>query len=158
KTNIDQQAKQRLNVGNYQGSAKIIVDDLPTLPVIPGQMRQVFQNLISNSLKFSKNSEAPLIRISSRPLAKRSFMSMVQEDGPYYSITVSDNGIGFDPQFSSSIFNLFHRLHSKDKFEGTGIGLAITKKIIEKHNGLIRADSQEDNGATFVIILPSKQN
>ena len=83
-------------------------------------------------------------------------MSMEQKDGPYYAISISDNGIGFDPQFSSHIFNLFQRLHSKDKFEGTGIGLAITKKIIEKHNGLIRADSKENEGATFVIILPSK--
>lgn len=139
-------------------SATIEVDNLPTLPVIPGQMRQVFQNLISNALKFSKKSEPPLIRITSQPLAKRSFMSMTQVNGPYHSITISDNGIGFDPQFSSTIFNLFQRLHSKDKFEGTGIGLAITKKIIEKHNVLIRADGMENRGATFVIILPSKQN
>ena len=136
--------------------ATVEVGKLPVLPVIPGQIRQVFQNLISNSLKFSKKNVPPLIRITSQPLAKRSFMSMVQKDGPFYSITVADNGIGFDPQFSNNIFNLFQRLHSKDKFEGTGIGLAITKKIIEKHNGLIRADSKEDVGATFVMILPSK--
>lgn len=139
-------------------NARIEIEKLPTLPVIPGQMRQVFQNLISNALKFSKKSEQPVIKITGRPLAKRSFMSRTEDDGPYYSITVSDNGIGFDPQFSSTIFNLFQRLHSKDKFEGTGIGLAITKKIIEKHNGLIRADGKENNGATFVIVLPSKQN
>jgi two-component system, chemotaxis family, CheB/CheR fusion protein len=137
-------------------NATIQVGELPVLPVIPGQIRQVFQNLISNALKFSKKNVPPLIRITSQPLAKRSFMSMVQKDGPFYSITISDNGIGFDPQFSNNIFNLFQRLHSKDKFEGTGIGLAITKKIVEKHNGLIRADSKEDVGATFVIILPSK--
>jgi two-component system CheB/CheR fusion protein len=137
-------------------NAKIEVGDLPVLPVIPGQIRQVFQNLISNALKFSKKNVPPLIRITSQALAKRSFMSMPQKDGPFYSISIVDNGIGFDPQFSNNIFNLFQRLHSKDKFEGTGIGLAITKKIIEKHNGLIRADSKEDVGATFVIILPSK--
>ena len=137
-------------------NATIQVGELPVLPVIPGQIRQVFQNLISNALKFSKKNVPPLIRITSQPLAKRSFMSMTQKDGPFYSITISDNGIGFDPQFSNNIFNLFQRLHSKDKFEGTGIGLAITKKIVEKHNGLIRADSKEDVGATFVIILPSK--
>jgi two-component system CheB/CheR fusion protein len=137
-------------------NAKIEVGDLPVLPVIPGQIRQVFQNLISNALKFSKKNVPPLIRITSQPLAKRSFMSMIQKDGPFYAITIADNGIGFDPQFSNNIFNLFQRLHSKDKFEGTGIGLAITKKIIEKHNGLIRADSKEGVGATFVIILPSK--
>jgi two-component system CheB/CheR fusion protein len=137
-------------------NAKVEVGELPVLPVIPGQIRQVFQNLISNALKFSKKNVPPLIRITSQALAKRSFMSMPQKDGPFYSISIVDNGIGFDPQFSNNIFNLFQRLHSKDKFEGTGIGLAITKKIIEKHNGLIRADSKEDVGATFVIILPSK--
>jgi two-component system CheB/CheR fusion protein len=137
--------------------AVIDVGQLPTIPVIPGQIRQVFQNLISNALKFCKKNEPPHIVITSKSLAKRSFMSMTQPNGPYCSISISDNGIGFDPQFSSNIFNLFQRLHSKDKFEGTGIGLAITKKIIEKHNGLIRADSRENEGATFVIILPSKQ-
>lgn len=137
-------------------NATIDVRDLPVLPVIPGQIRQVFQNLISNALKFSKKSVPPYITIYGQPLAKRSFMSNAQEGGPFYSISIADNGIGFDPQFSNNIFNLFQRLHSKDKFEGTGIGLAITKKIVEKHNGLIRADSKEGVGATFVIILPSK--
>ena len=103
-----------------------------------------------------QKSVPPHIKISCQPLAKRSFMSNIQQGGPFYSISIADNGIGFDPQFSHNIFNLFQRLHSKDKFEGTGIGLAITKKIVEKHNGLIRADSKEGVGATFVIILPSK--
>lgn len=137
--------------------AVVEVGPLPVMPVIAGQIRQVFQNLVSNALKFAKKNETPKITISSKRLAKRSFMSMEQENGPYCSISISDNGIGFDPQFSSNIFNLFQRLHSKDKFEGTGIGLAITKKIIEKHNGIIRADSRENEGATFVFILPFEQ-
>lgn len=137
--------------------ATIQISDIPDLEVNPGQIRQVFQNLISNALKFTKSSEAPLIRITSQRLAKRSFMSMPQENGPYCLITIVDNGIGFDPEFAVNIFNLFQRLHSKDKYEGTGIGLAITKKIIEKHNGLIRATSKEDQGSTFSIILPVRQ-
>lgn len=138
-------------------NAKLDIGPLPTIEVIPGLMRQVFQNLISNALKFSKPNTVPEIRIHAQGLAKRSFMSMPMKNGPYFAITVSDNGIGFDPQFSINIFNIFQRLHSKDKYEGTGIGLAITKKIIEKHNGLIRADSRENEGASFVIVLPSKQ-
>jgi len=82
---------------------------------------------------------------------------MRDDNGPYCMITMTDNGIGFDPEFTNNIFNLFQRLHSKDKYEGTGIGLAITKKIIEKHNGLIRADSKENEGASFSIILPVYQ-
>lgn len=138
-------------------SATIRLGELPVLQIIPGQIRQVFQNLIGNSLKFSKPSVPPEITITSETIAKRSFMSMPQINGPYHAIRIVDNGIGFDPQFATNIFNLFQRLHSKDKFEGTGIGLAITKKIIEKHHGLIRADSRENEGASFTIILPAMQ-
>ncbi len=138
-------------------AAKIVVGDLPVIEAIPGLVRQVFQNLISNALKFSKPGVPPVVTIGAQSLAKRSFMSMPMQDGPYTSITIKDNGIGFDPQFSVNIFNIFQRLHSKDKYEGTGIGLAITKKIVEKHNGIIRADGREQEGAVFTLILPIKQ-
>lgn len=138
-------------------SASVEIADIPALEVNPGQIRQVFQNLISNALKFTKSSERPLITVTCQRLAKRSFMSMPQDNGPYCLISVADNGIGFDQEFAVNIFNLFQRLHSKDKYEGTGIGLAITKKIIEKHNGLIRANSKENEGSTFSIILPVRQ-
>jgi two-component system CheB/CheR fusion protein len=82
----------------------------------------------------------------------------VREDGNYYRLTIQDNGIGFDEQYASGIFALFHRLHSKDSFEGTGIGLAITKKIIEKHKGLIMAKSKAGAGSSFIFILPAFQN
>jgi two-component system, chemotaxis family, CheB/CheR fusion protein len=137
--------------------AIIHIDPLPSAEINPGQLRQVFQNLVSNSLKFNKPNAQPEITIAGYRLAKRSFMSMRDDNGPYCLITMTDNGIGFDPEFTNNIFNLFQRLHSKDKYEGTGIGLAITKKIIEKHNGLIRADSKENEGATFSIILPVYQ-
>jgi two-component system CheB/CheR fusion protein len=137
--------------------AKIHIGEMPVIEVIPGLIRQVFQNLISNALKFSKPNLTPEIHIRAKGLAKRSFMSMPMENAPFYAIHIQDNGIGFDPQFSQNIFNIFQRLHSKDKYEGTGIGLAITKKIVEKHSGLIRADSRENEGASFTIILPSKQ-
>jgi two-component system CheB/CheR fusion protein len=83
---------------------------------------------------------------------------MKEENGPYCRISIRDNGIGFDQQYSNKIFTIFQRLHSRDKYEGTGIGLAITKKIIEKHNGLIYTESIEGRGTTFTIILPVLQH
>lgn len=131
---------------------------LPCVDANRGQIRQVFQNIISNALKFSKQGEAPFISMASRQISQRSFDSPESADGPYCLITVTDNGIGFHEKYLSNIFTLFERLNSKDKYEGTGIGLAIAKKIIEKHNGLITASSSEGDGTQFKIILPVKQN
>lgn len=137
-----------------------IVDrgQLPCIDANRGQIRQVFQNIISNSLKFSKPRQAPVISVTSRQIGQRSFDSPESADGPYCLITVADNGIGFHEKYLSNIFTLFERLNSKDKYEGTGIGLAIAKKIIEKHHGLITASSSEGAGTQFKIILPVKQN
>lgn len=132
--------------------------ELPCIDVNRGQIRQVFQNIISNALKFSKPGKNPVISITSRRLAERSFESTEDVEGPYCLITISDDGIGFDEKYVSNIFTLFERLNSKDKYEGTGIGLAIAKKIIDKHNGLITATSCEGNGTEFKIILPIKHN
>jgi signal transduction histidine kinase len=137
--------------------ARIITEDLPEVEVNRGQMRQVFQNLISNSLKFADKERSPLIIIKCERIDRLSFESPSQKDGNYYRITVEDNGIGFEEQYASGIFALFHRLHSKDLFEGTGIGLAITKKIIEKHKGLIKATSKAGTGSSFIFILPALQ-
>lgn len=138
-------------------SAIIDVVELPRIEANSGQIRQVFHNLISNALKFSKAGIQPCLTVSCQRIAKKSFASPASENGPFYMLEIRDNGIGFDQEFANNIFNLFQRLHSKDKFEGTGIGLAITKKIIDKHNGLIQAQSVENEGTCFTIILPSKQ-
>ena len=127
---------------------------LPRLQVNKGQIRQVFQNIISNALKFSSFEKAPQIELSARRTGERSFHAPERPDGMYCIISITDNGIGFDDKYVENIFALFERLNSKDKYEGTGIGLAITKKIIEKHNGLITAESTEGAGATFRILLP----
>ena len=134
--------------------AKIHIHELPALRVNRGQIRQVFQNLVSNSLKFSKSGVPPEINITSKRLLEKSFNSPEAPDGHYYMICIQDNGIGFDEKYVNHIFSLFERLHSKERFEGTGIGLAIAKKIIDKHNGLISARSREGFGAAFNIILP----
>lgn len=137
--------------------AVITVQQLPGIEANRGQMRQVFQNLLSNALKFSKSDEVPVIDIKARRLAERSFDSVTQRNGGYCLISIRDHGIGFDKKYGNHIFALFERLHSKHLYEGTGIGLAITKKIVEKHNGLIRAKSSPGKGAEFLLLLPVTQ-
>jgi two-component system CheB/CheR fusion protein len=138
--------------------AIIEADDLPEVEIVTGQMRQVFQNIISNALKFSKKEERPLIRITSEIVDHCSIDAPKADLGDYCRITLRDNGIGFDNQYAEKIFTIFQRLHAREKYEGTGIGLAITKKIIEKHNGIITACGKENEGATFTIILPLRQH
>lgn len=135
--------------------ATITIGDLPSIEVNPGQMRQVFQNIISNALKFIRHEVPPDIRISCKPFLSENGVERKEESFCYLSF--KDNGIGFDDQFAKKIFTLFRRLHTKDKFEGTGIGLAISKKIIEKHHGNIIAKGQEGNGSEFIIVLPTRQ-
>jgi two-component system CheB/CheR fusion protein len=147
-----------LEVTIQEKQADIKVGALPVIDAIPSQMRQVFQNLISNSLKFSKKDVAPKITIASKLIAGKGFDSPEAENGNYCRLEVTDNGIGFSEEYLDRIFTIFQRLNAPDKFEGTGIGLAIAKKVIEKHNGLITATGRENEGATFILILPLKQN
>ena len=137
--------------------AEIKVGYLPQLEAIPGQMRQVFQNILTNALKFSKKTEPPLITIESQCMEDKRFDSTPAEYGNFCLISIADNGIGFDEQYNEKIFTIFQRLHTKEKYEGTGIGLAITKKIIDKHNGIITARSKDGKGACFQFILPIRQ-
>ena len=117
-----------------------------SLPVINGDqrmMRQLFQNIISNSLKYARPSDPPVIAIN------------YQQKAGFLEIVFKDNGIGFDEQHMPQMFNLFQRLHSRDRFEGTGLGLAICKKIVEIHGGKIRAEGKEGEGASFFVSLPT---
>ncbi|MEN2401175.1 response regulator [Flavobacterium sp. MC2016-06] len=135
-------------------NATIKTNELPTVSSIPSQMRQVFQNLIGNALKFSGNATHPAIEITSEQIAEKDFESPVSPDGKFCRITVKDNGIGFDEIYLDRIFIIFQSLNDRQTYEGTGIGLAIAKKIIEKHNGLITAKSKLGEGASFIIVLP----
>jgi signal transduction histidine kinase len=131
-------------------------NDLPEAIVIPSQMGRLFQNLISNSLKFSKKEETPLITITSEFLDK----AKVNEEGlwpseQYLKLQFRDNGIGFQQEYAERIFNLFDRLHSRSTYEGTGVGLAICRKIVENHGGLIKARSTLGEGAEFTILIPA---
>jgi light-regulated signal transduction histidine kinase (bacteriophytochrome) len=133
-----------------QKKATLIIDKLPEIEGAGILLYQLFYNLVSNSLKFSKPNVAPLIKINS------SVVKM--EEKEYAKISVWDNGIGFDQQFAEQIFTTFARLHPKDVYEGTGLGLSLCKKIAERHGGAIIATGIENDGATFTIILPLKQS
>lgn len=136
-----------------------IQNTLPEIEAIPVQMNQLFSNLISNSLKFAKPEVTPVIQIASIDLAPEQIEFYgLDSRGKYLSLLYLDNGIGFDQQFADKIFELFQRLHEKSKYEGSGIGLAICKKIISNHHGLISVFSEEGKGATFHIIMPYSQN
>lgn len=138
--------------------AEIIVEDLPEIEVNPGQIRQVFQNLISNALKFGKPDKSPVIKISAQVFSESADGQSTSVENDYCMISVKDNGIGFDDIYGEKIFSLFQRLNTKDKYEGSGIGLAVTKKIIDKHKGKITAFGKEEEGSEFIINLPLRQN
>lgn len=155
--NIVEETISDLELSINEKGAEVIIEHLPQAEVIPGQMRQVFQNIISNALKFSRKDTPPVIKIWAERIDKKDPESIVNRSGDFLRIFVRDNGIGFDEVFLEKIFTLFQRLHGRTEYEGTGIGLAIVKKIIDKHNGLITAKSTEGEGTTFIIVLPVKQ-
>ena len=138
--------------------ANIIIGELPEIEANSDQIRQALQNIISNALKFSKKDVRPEIYIRAEFLKEKSFNSDPDPQGEYCLLSIRDNGIGFDEKYLNNIFALFERLHSKDTYEGTGIGMALTKKIIEKHNGLLTARSEPGKGSEFLIILPRVQD
>lgn len=139
--------------------ATIIYRDLPVLQASQVHMILLFNNLISNSLKYSKTDSAPVVRISAAPVAGAEYERFPTLDQMvrYCWITVQDNGVGFQQALSDKIFTIFQRLHNKDDTPGTGIGLAICRKIVHQHHGFIYAEGREDMGATFHIFLPLEQ-
>ncbi|MBL7920644.1 MAG: response regulator [Bacteroidia bacterium] len=147
-----------LEIRIAEEKANVNFSVLPTIDAIPSQIRQVFQNLISNCLKFTKTDVKPVITITSDFVNEKDINAPAVTNGNYCRINFKDNGIGFDEKFIDRIFVIFQRLHTKETYEGTGIGLAITKKIIDKHNGIIRAKGVVNEGAVFTIILPVKNN
>jgi two-component system CheB/CheR fusion protein len=138
--------------------AKITLGKMCDVSVIPFQFRQLINNLISNSLKFSKPEIPVKISISAEIVKKDAIKTIENLSQKLYChIQFSDNGIGFDQEYSKRIFEVFEKLHSKDEYPGTGIGLAIVKKIVENHNGFISATSELNKGTTFDIYFPAKK-
>jgi signal transduction histidine kinase len=139
-----------------QTGGTIQAQKLPTIEADPIQMHQLLQNLISNALKFHQQDKSPVIKLSAKlPAAHSGQQPKFGED--YCHIIVKDNGIGFDKKFSSRIFQPFQRLHGHHTYEGTGMGLAISQRIAERHGGRITVTSTPNVGSTFTIILPMKQ-
>jgi light-regulated signal transduction histidine kinase (bacteriophytochrome) len=148
-----------LEVRIAEKNGKVIVCDLPAIEADPLQMRQLFQNLIANALKFHKPDVPPEITITCEiDAATDHSLQGAQPGDKIARITVQDNGIGFDQKFAEQIFVTFQRLHTRDEYEGTGIGLALCRKITDRHGGRIVAYSSEGQGATFVVALPVKQH
>lgn len=139
-------------------NATFQVASIPTLDAIPGQIRQVFLNLIGNALKFAQVSEAAKIIVAAELVSSVAIDAPADLNGKFCRIRVSDNGVGFEQIYADKIFEIFQRLNHDESYEGTGIGLAIVKKIIDAHNGVIAARGAEGQGATFIIVLPLKQH
>ncbi|MDQ1708056.1 MAG: hypothetical protein QOJ88_1267 [Pyrinomonadaceae bacterium] len=138
-----------------QAGGRVEIGELPIIDADPMQMRQLLQNLIGNSLKYFRAGVPPIVRLySEKPLLRHESLG---EGGPprqFCEIVVTDNGIGFDEKYLDRIFTVFQRLHKKGEYEGTGVGLAICRKIVDRHNGTITARSSPGQGSTFVVTLP----
>lgn len=131
---------------------------LPTIEAVTSEMAQLFSNILSNAIKFKKSQGKVQIEVHASKLSKaEKHVLGLSPNQNFHKIEVRDNGIGFEPEYSEKIFQIFQRLNGKSEYPGSGIGLAICKKIVEKHNGLIFARSQPEQGATFTVILPEKQ-
>jgi len=151
---ILEEIKEEFKEELLEKNGKINVEKLPAFRTIPFQFHQLMHNLISNALKFSDPSRPLHITIKSKIATgdKLKYNKLLPKK-KYFHITVADNGIGFDPKFNERIFEVFQRLHGKDEYKGTGIGLAICKKIVENHHGFITATGEINKGSTFDIYL-----
>lgn len=140
--NLLQDVIADLEVEIDRSSAIIDCKELPEVWGIPSQLRQLFQNLLSNAIKFRKPDSLPTIQV------------YAERWSHYHRVIIHDNGIGFEPKYAEEIFTVFKRLHSYHEFEGSGVGLSICKKIMEKHNGLIKAESVPGAGSKFIVDFP----
>ena len=146
KVNTDEILKQTISSLKTlvdENNAEISYDPLPDIIADPRQIARLFQNLISNSIKFKKPDEPPKIHISAK----------IDEKNNEYMFSVHDNGIGIDSEYQDRIFTIFQRLHTIDNYSGTGIGLAVAKKIVERHGGRISVESEFDKGSTFFFTI-----
>ncbi|MBC7774307.1 MAG: PAS domain-containing protein [Phycisphaerae bacterium] len=139
-------------------NAAIILEKLPVLEGIPLQFQQLFENIIGNALKYSKPGQPCVIKIEADVVAGHSVKAEgAVHEQHYHHISVKDNGIGFDQKYAHKVFEIFQRLHNKNEYSGTGVGLAICKKIVENHHGLITVESKAGQGAKFNIYIPIKE-
>ena len=138
------EALSNLRVSIQESGAVVTHDSLPTITTDDAQLVQVFQNLVGNAIKY-RRAEVPRVHVSA-----------AKNDGQEWNFSVQDNGLGIDPQYFDRIFVLFQRLHGREEFKGTGIGLAICKKIVERLGGRIWVESEPEKGSTFYFALPER--
>ena len=135
------EALRNLQAVMSENGARVTIGDLPTVRADPSQLVQLFQNLVGNALKFRRPDELPRINISAEYLGKE------------WRFTIQDNGIGIDPQYADKVFIIFQRLHTRKEYPGTGIGLAVCKRIVERHGGRIWMESTHGQGTSFFFTL-----
>ncbi|MEO5996828.1 MAG: PAS domain-containing protein [Chitinophagaceae bacterium] len=158
-TDLLQEVKSDLELKIEETGTIITNERLPTMEVIPTQIKQLFDNLLNNSIKFRKEQESPIIHVKCHPLSiqdKTRYNLRLEKN--YFTITFEDNGIGFEKEYAEKIFQIFQRLHGKSQYPGSGIGLAICKKIVENHNGTIFSEGSLGLGSVFTVILPETQS
>src|SRR5690606_2234922 len=141
-----------LEIAIEEAGATIQVDPMPEIEADRFQMKQLFQNLLGNAIKFRRPNVPPRIALRAREEARDTEAG--RGSGDWLVVEVADNGIGFDEKFATRSFTPFQRLHGKAEYEGTGIGLAVCRRIVERHGGSIEAHSTPGSGSTFVIQLP----
>ena len=146
-----------LDIHIEKTSSQVQVDALPIVECDATQMRQLFQNLITNAIKFRQGDVSPVVMIRGLSPRGNGGSNGGIPNGSRCRIEVRDNGIGFDQKHAERIFKIFQKLHARDEYEGTGLGLAVCQKIVERHNGTISARSVPGEGATFVLSLPFQQ-
>ncbi|MFW8591608.1 sensor histidine kinase [Glaciecola sp. 2405UD65-10] len=144
-----------LNVLIEETKVSLDIAPLPTITADPTQMQQLLFNLLANAIKFSKKEVNPIVHISVQNVSQPDSVEVEGLDD-WQCISITDNGIGFEQEYAEKIFAPFQRLHSRDSFKGTGIGLAICRRIVERHNGIIKAEGKVDEGATFTVSLPAQ--
>nr|WP_321222631.1 CHASE3 domain-containing protein [uncultured Psychroserpens sp.] len=154
---ILEEAKQENLEVIVEKKATITYDEFPEIAVIPFQIKQLFINLLGNALKYSKEDVTPHINITYEKVAAKKDVNLhYMPENFYHKISIKDNGIGFEQEYAKKIFTLFNRLHSRDEYSGTGIGLSICKKIMDNHNGLIIAHGKPNEGSTFTVYIPEQ--
>ena len=152
-----EEIRSELNTRIEEKKAIIVVSPLPVIYAVPFQIKQLMVNLISNSLKYTFPDKPPVIQISGTIVDGLQVQEPgVNSDISYVMIKVADNGIGFEAKYRTKIFELFQRLHNRNVYSGTGIGLALCKKIVQKLGGIITAESQPEQGATFTVYIPER--
>ena len=145
----------------HEKNAAVTIGKLPVIEAVGLQMNQLFYNLLGNALKFSRPGIEPEITIDVQAITEEDAYQHVQKIIPgsnYYHITFADNGIGFEVKYSEQIFEIFKRLHGRSIYPGSGIGLALCRRIVANHNGALYAESEPDKGSVFHIIIPGRQH